>query len=344
MPKSIFIQVNDQKLNVKQVSKLVNIPYFQLLRLINKFHCQTLEDINNALYIKEKFHVGDVYGKYTIISDKCSVQNTHILVKVQCECGHQTEKLLSDLKSGRIQGCAYCMARKRSRNIKIGDKFKNWIVIEGPRTSTHRSIQWKVQCCKCNATTRWIESSELIDRNGSFMCYKCAQKERGERNRIQNGGTKYLSINRYHRWERSAKKRNYIFSVSIQYLTELYLLQNKKCAITGEFLPNLEKASLDRIDSTQGYIEGNVQWVTVQANLSKHIMNMDELYNFCKNVLNHANQQPSQPLTKLEGSETNDWNSYWKQEYEKCVNNFEYFKNNYVKVGEYTINTSAEHL
>lgn len=29
------------------------------------------------------------------------------------------------------------------------------------------------------------------------------------------------------------------------------------------------------------------------------------LYQFCKDVLNHANQQPSQPLTKLEGSETN---------------------------------------
>ena len=29
-------------------------------------------------------------------------------------------------------------------------------------------------------------------------------------------------------------------------------------------------------------------------------------YEFCRKVLNHANQQPSQPLTKLEGSETND--------------------------------------
>jgi hypothetical protein len=34
-------------------------------------------------------------------------------------------------------------------------------------------------------------------------------------------------------------------------------------------------------------------------------MTMEELKLFCKKVLNHANQQPSQPLTKLEGSETN---------------------------------------
>jgi hypothetical protein len=38
-------------------------------------------------------------------------------------------------------------------------------------------------------------------------------------------------------------------------------------------------------------------------------MTMSELYEFCKKVLNHANQQPSTPLTKCEGSETNSWNS-----------------------------------
>jgi hypothetical protein len=32
---------------------------------------------------------------------------------------------------------------------------------------------------------------------------------------------------------------------------------------------------------------------------------MAELYEFCEKVLRHANQQPSQPLTKLEGSTTN---------------------------------------
>lgn len=59
------------------------------------------------------------------------------------------------------------------------------------------------------------------------------------------------------------------------------------------------------IDSTKGYIEGNVQWVTTQANRCKHILSMSELYEFAQKVLNHANQQPSTPLTKCEGSETN---------------------------------------
>lgn len=32
---------------------------------------------------------------------------------------------------------------------------------------------------------------------------------------------------------------------------------------------------------------------------------MNELYDFCNKVINHANQQPSVSLTTYEGSETN---------------------------------------
>ena len=63
--------------------------------------------------------------------------------------------------------------------------------------------------------------------------------------------------------------------------------------------------SIDRIDSSKDYVEGNLQWTTYIANVSKHTMTMEQLYDFCKKVLNHANQQPSTPLTKCEGSETN---------------------------------------
>ena len=102
-----------------------------------------------------------------------------------------------------------------------------------------------------------------------------------------------------------AIKRGYSFEVSMDFLWNLFLNQNHICAITGDYIKSLSGASLDRIDSSKGYTEDNVQWVTCQANLSKHIMSMDSLYEFCRKVLNHANQQPSQPLTKLEGSETN---------------------------------------
>ena len=107
--------------------------------------------------------------------------------------------------------------------------------------------------------------------------------------------------------ETKSTRRAWFFS--IEYLWNLFKNQKQICAITGDFIPNIQEASLDRIDSSKGYLEGNVQWTTQQANLSKHVMTMNELYKFCKKILNHANQQPSTPLTKCEGSETSDWNS-----------------------------------
>ena len=77
-------------------------------------------------------------------------------------------------------------------------------------------------------------------------------------------------------------------------LTFNWQLLKQLCAITGDFIEHIKDASLDRIDSSLPYTEGNVQWTTIQANRSKHIMSMKELVEFCSKVLNHVNQQPSQ--------------------------------------------------
>lgn len=68
-----------------------------------------------------------------------------------------------------------------------------------------------------------------------------------------------------------------------------------------------EKYGYFEIIEKESIVKNGHTYVTTkyQANVSKHIMSMNELYNFCTKVLNHANQQGSQPLKKLEPSETN---------------------------------------
>ena len=105
--------------------------------------------------------------------------------------------------------------------------------------------------------------------------------------------------------QRNANSRKIEFSLTSDYLINLWEIQKGLCAITGDPLISIKDASLDRINSSIGYVKGNVQWVTSRANISKHTMSMSELFDFCNKVLNHANQQPSQSLTTLEGSETN---------------------------------------
>lgn len=249
---------------------------------------------------------GDMFGYWTVTDNVPIIKSGHTYVKVRCKCGKEEIKCLSDLKSGRTTGCRSCKARDRSRKINIGDIYKNWEVIDGPRTTEkYHNIEYLVKCTKCGESTRWIQPNELQDPNRCFMCQKCAMIKSGKEQAIKNGAIGDLNMTKYSKMKRTAEARNIPFEVTIDFLWDLYEKQKHKCAITGDIINNIEEASLDRIDSSKSYTENNVQWVTKQANLSKHVMTMNQLYEFCKKVLKHANQQPSQPLTKLEGSETN---------------------------------------
>ena len=252
---------------------------------------------------KSTCKLGDQFGDWSIIDETTFTKGGHTYVKAQCKCGKIEDKCLSDLRNGRSKSCRSCAAQSRSRQIKIGDKYKHWTVINGPQTTEHQCVVWE---CQCNCgNTRWIQGNELTNPNKCFQCAKCAAKERGAIQAERNGKVGELTLTRYTKLQRSAETRNISFNISMEYLWNLFEYQNHTCAITGDYIPSITEASLDRIDSNGNYEEGNVQWVTYQANISKHTMSMNELYEFCKKVLNHANQQPSQPLTKLEGSETN---------------------------------------
>ncbi len=249
-----------------------------------------------------KVNNGDIFGLYTVIDNTPIVKDGHTYVKVRCECGNEKLKTISDLKSRRGLGCSKCRGERFSIPISIGQVFGDWTVTEGPITDAHKnSISYK---CKCICgTEHYVSKYDLLEKR-SVRCSKCSTKHTAKKTTEANGCVGELTLSRFNKLKTSAKLRSLEFNVTIKYLWDLFVEQNKTCAITGDKL-EFSKASLDRIDSSIGYVPGNVQWVSIQANLSKHTMSMSELIEFCNKVINHANQQPSQPLTKLEGSETN---------------------------------------
>ena len=85
-----------------------------------------------------------------------------------------------------------------------------------------------------------------------------------------------------------AKERNFCFDITIQDMWFQFILQNRRCALTGMPLTvcrnykltrknkDLMTASLDRIDSTKGYTKNNIQWVHKDINQMK--MELDQKY------------------------------------------------------------------
>lgn len=88
-----------------------------------------------------------------------------------------------------------------------------------------------------------------------------------------------------------AKIKKIDFDLSSEYLKELFTLQNGKCAITQ--IPvvlnksafkgkdkRMDYASLDRIDSSKGYVKGNVQFVCLGINYMKNTFSSEDISSF----------------------------------------------------------------
>jgi hypothetical protein len=80
-------------------------------------------------------------------------------------------------------------------------------------------------------------------------------------------------------------------NISVEYIWDLFLKQDSRCALTGLELkfPKYGKdksysASLDRIDSSKGYVEGNVQWVHKHINIMKNKFDQSYFREMCKLV------------------------------------------------------------
>ena len=81
----------------------------------------------------------------------------------------------------------------------------------------------------------------------------------------------------------------------MDYLWNLFLKQDKRCALSGVRLKfgknavhhRYQTASIDRIDNTRGYTEGNVQWVHKHINRMKHVLNNEQFLKWNKLIFEY---------------------------------------------------------
>ena len=77
-------------------------------------------------------------------------------------------------------------------------------------------------------------------------------------------------------------------TIGINYLIKLFIKSKGRCALSGRAFDYIKKsednASLDRIDSSKGYIYGNLQFVTKRVNLGKRNQSDPEFREWCGDV------------------------------------------------------------
>jgi len=149
-------------------------------------------------------------------------------------------------------------------------------------------IVWKCQCeCGLIVLRR---SSHL--RRGRCTCSTC--KALAEHKKY---GFKDIRAHHWYNIQKQAAKRNIEFDITMSYAWGIFKSQNSKCALSGipiwfaktkkEHAAGGTTASLDRIDSKKGYLEGNVQWVHKWINRMKNKFTTEEFYNYCKKIVEY---------------------------------------------------------
>ena len=198
------------------------------------------------------------------------------------------------------------------RENRIGNKYHDWTILtflEGKRSSgkvkgiSKTQVRWFYLCrCVCGSSHRVCWSD--IQSNKSKRCIQCnintniLNSQLGvSRNGSSNSnykGTKDIPSSYFHQLKLGAKTRDLIFRLSLQDLQHIWDAQKGLCKLTGlplTFESTQEtnsvhdislKASLDRINSTDGYVLGNVAWVSKTVNLCKQQLTLEAFINLSK--------------------------------------------------------------
>lgn len=145
--------------------------------------------------------------------------------------------------------------------------------------------------------------------SAQFCAYRTNETKRFPTKLINFRGYEEISATYFNRVIEAAKERGLDFNVTIEWVWNLYLKQERKCALSGldiVFYTSSRKrseqtASLDRIDSSKGYIEGNLQWVHKHINLMKGQAPQGDFIRYCKAIaLTHSLKDFSNEISPTE--------------------------------------------
>jgi len=254
-----------------------------------------------------KDYVGRKISKVLVIRKcdspyKSSLRNrTCYLCK--CFCGKdtviRTDRITSFLnKKGNILSCGCIFGKnvypKDLSGKRIG-KLKILKIILLPQSIKNRNkvlYKCKCDCGKYVNRERW---SMLRFKSKNTSC-GCVFSETGK-NHFRYRGCGDLPMSHFTAIKSGASERKIKFNISIDYIWELFLLQNKKCKLSNLPIKFGNKrgkvpttASLDRIDSSKGYVKGNVQWVHKHINLMKWDLDEPQFLKYCE-IITKQNQK-----------------------------------------------------
>lgn len=181
-----------------------------------------------------------------------------------------------------------------------GDKFGEWEILN-KEIIPHPKNREATVLCKCSCGFEKNVRCLTLVKGQSKSCFNCGHGKRGENNHLFKG-YKEIPQSWFYRYEYSSKiKKNLEFEISIEDVYNLWIKQNKKCALTELDISfkniNIDNkikgrrrfdvccdVSIDRKDNNKGYLLDNIQLVHKDINMMKKEYDGNYFIKMCKLV------------------------------------------------------------
>lgn len=210
------------------------------------------------------------------------IENTSKGFKAVCTCGKYfiskyKDSVLKMLKRGT---CKHCFIH-----------HKNLVEFEGIYKNSEN--KWCSSCYTCGKDQCYTrkDHAKQSHRNNT-NCRKCTAELKSYSSNRPVGYKKRI----FNRFKKSAKSRDLVWNLTIE---DMFLNYTGYCALTNvELCLDYKKttASLDRIDSSKGYLLDNIQWIHKDVNMMKNKYSQDYFISICKAVCNNINNNNNEEI------------------------------------------------
>jgi hypothetical protein len=221
--------------------------------------------------VQEKELIGVRFGRLLVISFDHKT-NQFLYWNCLCDCGKETIVHTANLKRGNTKSCG-CLrkeiimrdAQGNSTNL-AGQRFGKLLVIDINKEAqrTAKCMYWN---CKCDCGNSCVVAGRRLKEHRIGSC-GCA----GLKNKFKNICFRAI----FGQYKSSAKKRNLPFELSKE---EFEALTKGTCFFCGKEPGQLRKSTtsddtyyyngIDRLDSSKGYVKGNVVSCCKDCNMAK---------------------------------------------------------------------------
>ena len=260
--------------------------------------------------------VKTLFKKYNCHVLESNYKNTKSKLNIMCACGHNRtislcvfKELVKLKKDGTDFNCKLCNRQYTTQKSviqrsKILEKYLNQSMkYRNDFKPEHYNLE--LFCKYCNRTKNiWLFPNRKGNKlNKEKRCKSCT-KDLLRKTREKHSIDKIIQRLLY-----SAKGRGKVFQLTTTDILKCIESQKNTCVYSGHpfvwMYNHPDKPSIDRIDSSQGYIPSNIQMVTKTVNQAKSVLSEQQFIQMIRDIYDTSCVPHQLP-----------YNNTWKNEFE----------------------------